>query len=130
MRKFTQNKLWREKLIKRMEKTGSIIHTKILSGEEYDVELRSKLVEEAREVQASRNREELVQEIADVYEVIDSLLKHHRLTKEEVLAAQAAKKDDRGGFEKHTYVTTAEHERDSSGEQYCLNDPCKYPEIQ
>lgn len=129
MRKFLQNKLWRDKAPGMMEAIGSVIHVKNLTDAEYDVQLRTKLLEEAEEVQAAKSQDELMSEIADVYEVIDSLIKFHNIDKEAISVIQAQKREKRGGFEQRKYVTIAEHTEGGFGEAYCLADPLKYPEV-
>lgn len=129
MRTFKQEKLWRDKLPELMHKQGSIIHIKELNNIEFDHELRIKLLEEAEEVKAAQTTDELIQELADLYEVIDTLTHLHGVTKEAIFAAQEKKRNDRGGFARRTYVTVAEHPEGTFGETYCLADPEKYPEV-
>ena len=130
MRIFFQNKLWRDKLVDIMEQNhNSRINWHYLSDEEFNKELRIKLAEETQEVIVAQSRDELIAELADVYEVIDSLAKLHGATKQEIVTAQTKKRDERGGFEGRKFVETAEHLAGSFGEKYCLADPIKYPEI-
>lgn len=129
MRKFKQHKLWRDKAVDIMERHGSVIHWRQLSDQEFDKELRGKLLEEAQEVVVAKNRTELINELADVFEVIDALAMVHGITRTEINAAQAKKYQERGGFEERRFVEVAEHPEGSFGEQYCLADPEKYPEI-
>ena len=130
MRTFFQNKLWRDKLVDIMqEKHNSRINWRYLSDEEFNQELRLKLAEETQDVIVAQSRDELIAELADVYEVIDSLAKLHGATKQEIVTAQTKKRDERGGFEGRKFVETAEHLAGSFGEKYCLADPIKYPEI-
>ncbi len=129
MRKFLQNKLWRDKAPQMMEARGSIMHIKKLTDAEFDQELRAKLLEEAAEVQAAHSKEELIGELADVHEVIDTLCAFHGISTEEIQTIQTKKRDDRGGFIERKYVTIAEHPEGSSGVEYCLAQPDKYPEI-
>lgn len=77
----------------------------------------------------STSKDELIAELADVFEVIDSLCKLNKISKEEIVAIQKAKSEKRGGFEGRKYVTVAEHPEGSFGEKYCLAAPLKYPEI-
>jgi predicted house-cleaning noncanonical NTP pyrophosphatase (MazG superfamily) len=70
-----------------------------MSDDEYRHALLAKLVEEAQEV-AAADRDELVKEIADLYEVIDALLVAFDLNREAVLAIQRNRRARRGGFEK------------------------------
>lgn len=130
MRTFLQNKLWRDKAVDMMEqKHGSRINWRYLTDSEFDEQLRIKLTEETEEVTRAKSRDELVGELADVFEVIDSLTKLHGISKEEIIDSQAKKRDARGGFEGRRFVETATHVRGGFGEQYCLADPKKYPEI-
>jgi len=129
MHKFQQNKLWRDKMPVAMETRGSIVHIKQLTDAAYDAELRSKLLEEAEEVRVSHDAEALLQELADLYEVIDALCVLYNISKEQLIAAQAKKREERGGFYERAYVTIAEHPAGSFGEKYCREEPKKYPEL-
>ncbi len=108
---------------------GSIIHWRCLDDKEYDEQLRVKLVEETEEVVVAKDIDELKAEITDVYEVLDTLMSLHGISKEEVLAIQARKRHERGSFEERMFVEVAEHLVGSYGEKYCLADLVKYPEI-
>jgi len=129
MRKFIQNKLWRDKAPELMEQMGSIIHCKKLNNTEYDEELRKKLIEEIQEVVSAKNQKELTEELADIFEGIDALCALHGINKSEILKVQEEKKQKRGGFYERKYVTIAEHAEGSFGEKYCLAQPEKYPEV-
>ena len=74
MRKFIHNKLWRDKGVERMEKTGSIVHVTILDDEQYDKQLGLKLLEEAQEVCGAKSKEDLISEVGDVLEVLDCII--------------------------------------------------------
>jgi predicted house-cleaning noncanonical NTP pyrophosphatase (MazG superfamily) len=129
MRKFLQNKLWRDKAVEIMEAHGSRIHWQTLDDEAFLKQLRLKLLEEAEEVASAKNRHEMVSELADLFEVIDTLIEANNLARNEIIETQLAKQKKRGGFLERKFVEIAEHPVGSSGEQYCLLDPKKYPEI-
>lgn len=129
MRTFLQNKLWRDKAIELMEQHGSKMHWHTLNDTEFDEQLRIKLVEETQEVIQAQSKENLLAELADVLEVIDTLCDLHEINKDEVITAQNKKRASRGGFTGRTFITVAEHPENSFGEQYCLADPTKYPEV-
>jgi len=59
--------------------------------------LRAKLVEEAQEA-ATATPGALVTELADLYEVIDSLMATYSLDRDVVLTEQRRRQRDRGGF--------------------------------
>lgn len=128
-RAFLQNKLWRDKAVDLMKELKSIIHWQRLTDAEYDYQLRQKLLEESREVCAATSKKELMQELADVLEILEAISNANEISIEEVRAIQLEKKAERGGFEGRKFVTIAEHLEGSFGEKYCLADPVKYPEI-
>ncbi|MCP5504312.1 MAG: hypothetical protein H7A41_04075 [Chlamydiales bacterium] len=67
-RKFKQEKLWRDKAVDLLEAMGSRVHWVKLEGEGFKEQLRDKLLEEAAEVFAAKNKEELLGELADLLE--------------------------------------------------------------
>ncbi len=128
-RKFLQNKLWRDKAAEMLAVHGSYVDAKILSDEEFAQELRLKIQEEVNEVIAAKNKIELIEECADVFEVIQAFGSLYDFSLEDVAKAQAKKRAERGGFDTRTFVTHAYHKVGSFGEAYCLKAPEKYPEI-
>jgi predicted house-cleaning noncanonical NTP pyrophosphatase (MazG superfamily) len=129
MRVFKQEKLWRDKMVAKAESQGSVLHWRKLDDADYDKQLRIKLLEEADEVRVAKDREELIAELADVFEVIDSLCALHKLSKSEIIAIQDKKRAERGGFAERKFVDTAEHPEGGYLANYCLAEPLKYPEI-
>jgi predicted house-cleaning noncanonical NTP pyrophosphatase (MazG superfamily) len=67
-----------------------------VNEEQYTRLLKNKLLEEVNEYLEAENKEEL----ADILEVMDALMKFMNFEKEEVLAIQKKKREERGGFEK------------------------------
>jgi predicted house-cleaning noncanonical NTP pyrophosphatase (MazG superfamily) len=130
MRTFLQKKLWRDNAVDMMEKNhGSKIEWRRLDDQEFNQHIRVKLLEEAEEVVTAQSRNELISELADLYEVINSLMAINNISAEEIIAEQKRKYDERGGFARRTYVEKAHHPIGSFGEKYCLANPQKYPEI-
>lgn len=129
MRAFSQNKLWRDKAVDLMKEMKSIIHWHRLEDAEYDEQLRLKLLEEAEEVARASSKQELMEELADVFEIIDSICEVNGVDPEEIRGIQCKKRLERGGFKERKFVTVAEHLKGSFGEKYCLADLDKYPEI-
>lgn len=128
-RLFRSNKLWRDKTPARIAPEGAKVYSRKLDDAEFNLQLRNKLLEEAEEVHTAQTRQELISEIADVFEVIDTLAQLHGITKDEIYAFQAQKREERGGFEGRLFVEKSEHPVGSRGERYCLANPKKYPEI-
>lgn len=129
MRKFYQNKLWRDKLIKIREEKGAIIHSIPLSHVEFNEELGMKLLEEANEVYAAETPEEMMDEIADVLEVLDCILQFHGISKEETVALQEKKRLEGGSYTDQRLIDYVEYPAGSKEEQHCLANPDRYPEL-
>lgn len=70
-----------------------------MSESEYFQALRKKLIEEAQEAAIAKS-EELVSELADLYEVIDAIMAAYGIERDLVLAKQAQRRAERGGFNK------------------------------
>jgi len=90
---------------------------------------KRKLVEEAQEVHDAHTRPEMIEELADVLEVIDGLCKVQGISFAEIIAAKKAKRADRGGFEQGIYVDTVHMDDDNAKAHYYRSAPDKYPEI-
>ena len=97
-RKFKQEKLWRDKAVDLLEKMGSKIHWEKLSEEQFAEQLRIKLLEEAEEVCSAKSTEELIEELADLLEVISSFCELHDVTLQDIVELQTKKRNERGGF--------------------------------
>lgn len=67
-----------------------------VNEKQYTDLLKNKLLEEVNEYLEAENKEEL----ADILEVMDAIMKLMNFDKEEVLAIQKQKREERGGFEK------------------------------
>lgn len=91
------NKLIRDQIPAIIEQRGGTCGTEAMSDEEYLQALREKLVEEAQEA-AVASPDQLVTELADLYEVVDALMAQTGLTREKVLAEQERRRATRGGF--------------------------------
>lgn len=128
-RKFTQNKLWRDKLVELMNQNQSKIHYKELNNQEFIEQLKIKLLEEAQEVCDTNTKENLIEELADMLEVISAFCTVQNITFQDIINIKNKKYNERGGFEGRKFVTIAEHPVGSFGEKYCLNNQEKYPEI-
>lgn len=68
-------------------------------GREADVFLRSKLVEEAQELYEATTKEEVVEEMADVLEVLEAFQRSFGITAAEIARVKSAKLAERGPFE-------------------------------
>ncbi len=109
--KYAFNKLVRSFILDKEEgQNKTIISYKILSEEEYRAELINKFHEEALEVVTARDKNELIAEIGDCYEVIDEILKTNGISKDEVLKAQSEKRERKGGFGKRIFINSMQYD--------------------
>ncbi len=101
------NKLIRDRIPEIIHQAGRECEIKTMSQSEYYQALLNKLVEEAKEA-AQANSDNLVEELADIYEVIDAILINLNIDKNLVLAKQEQKRQDKGGFTKKLRLSWTE----------------------
>jgi len=92
------NKLVRDKIPEYIEEGGEIVNIVKLEKESIVLALKDKLIEETFEVFDSNDEDELLSELADVSEVIDSILYHLNIEKETLLNKQEKKRIKVGSF--------------------------------
>ena len=68
-----------------------------MNEDEFRQALRTKLLEEAQEV-AEADQNELITELADLYEVIDTIIATYHIDPEAVRNMQIRHRQERGGF--------------------------------
>ncbi len=102
------NKLVRDKIPQNLAKKGINTQMSILQDEEYQKALNEKLLEEANEVVNSVTKEELTEEIADLMEVMESIIKNRNISLEEIKKVKEEKKATRGGFDDKVFLICTE----------------------
>jgi predicted house-cleaning noncanonical NTP pyrophosphatase (MazG superfamily) len=95
----TYNKLVRDNIPEIIEKDGMVAKTRILSREEYKIELRKKLEEEVQEYLDNP----CLDELADIKEVIEALSYFHG-NKSRLERRRASKALNRGGFRQGIFL--------------------------
>lgn len=130
MRHFYFKKLVRDGVIENMlaDATQHPKHRK-LDDEEFYQELAKKLVEESSELLKAPTDERL-EELADVYEVLQAMMSELRVSESDLQQAVEAKLQKRGGFEKRAYVDYIDVDDDCKWIDYYLEQPEKYPELE
>ena len=94
------NKLVRDNIPEIMIKNGATPITKILSDEEYLIELNKKLLEEVKEYLESKE----IEELADIEEVILAIIEAKSLTRDKLEEIRIKKVRKRGAFKKKIYL--------------------------
>ena len=101
------NKLVRDRIPEIIRNNGEQPETRILSDEEYKLELEKKLLEEYNEVlNASGN--DRIEELADMLEVMISLAALEEKTLDDIVSEADKKREKRGGFKEKIYLKRVE----------------------
>ena len=92
------NKLVRDRIPEIIQKDGRQCEVRVASREEYTQLLKAKLIEEAQEVAAASD-DEIIKELADLYEVIGSLISTKGIDDKVIRMRQQERRLHRGCFE-------------------------------
>ena len=95
------NKLVRDKIPEICLKNGAVPEIRIAkNNKEYRLYLQRKILEEAKEIAKETKSRKLKEEIADLVEVINCLIKTLDISKKEIEKIRKEKDQKRGGFNK------------------------------
>lgn len=103
------NKLVRDLIPDIIAAGGSQPSTRVLDHADYQVALRSKLVEEAKEAEAAPD-EQLASELADVLEVLRALAQARGMKWDDIELQAARKRAERGGFDRRIFLEYVEQD--------------------
>jgi len=109
MKKYFHKKLIRDKIPEIIEANNGHFETRILEDNEFEIELKKKLIEEARELQDADD-EEIIGELADLLELVKSIAAQKGIEFSSVEEKQISKKEKRGGFEKKIFLEWSDQE--------------------
>lgn len=124
---FRLEKLVRDRIPELMAEPGNVLEVLTLDHKAHILALKEKLKEEAQEVFVAKSREQLIEEIADVTEVLDALTLKLSIKKSEIEAIKRTKSLKKGGFDRGLFVKTVELPKDSALALRFLGEPAKYP---
>lgn len=102
--KMKYNKLVRDRVPELIEESGRKQVSRTLNEEEYEQALMDKIVEEIEEYRLSKNEEE----IADIYEVLDCLVKLKDYEPMHIDYLRLIKREARGSFHKRILLEEVE----------------------
>lgn len=77
-----------------------------LDTEEIELALKNKIVEEAQEVKAAPNEENLIEELGDVYTVLQAFLEFKQIDKKHFLDKVEEKNKEKGTFSDYLLMET------------------------
>ena len=98
------NKLVRDNIPDIIANNGEEAVTSVLGDDEYKLELYKKLLEEANEVINSKNSDEIIEELADVLEILKSIAELNGKKIDDVVEVTRQKRLKCGGFEKRIFL--------------------------
>lgn len=120
---FKYNKLVRDKIIQNIQRKGHNATYSILDKEQYLKELDKKLIEEVNEFIETHNEEEnelgiehSEEEMSDIMEVIETIIKQRGMSLERIQAIKEKKREKSGSFNDRIYLVSVE-EKDKDIEQ-------------
>ena len=102
------NKLVRDKILEIIEADGLAYNSRVLQPEEHLTEIKSKLFEEVKEFDETTNKEDAIEEMADVLELLHAALKVYDTDFTELESVRVKKKEKRGGFDEGLYLIDVE----------------------
>ncbi|NJM00770.1 MAG: nucleoside triphosphate pyrophosphohydrolase [Synechococcaceae cyanobacterium SM2_3_2] len=102
------NKLIRDGIPAQLAAAGLRYEIQTLTPDDYLLALRAKVMEEAQEV-AQANPDELLAELADLQEVMDTLAQRMSIHQEDIIQEQDKRRTERGGFDERIYLCWVEN---------------------
>ena len=104
MNRKNYNKLIRDKIPEIIKKNGAIPKISELNDEKFRIALKEKLLEEAQELAEAKTGDEILNELSDVMQLIESIALNNNLSVSEVEKQKEKKKQECGGFEKKLFL--------------------------
>ena len=100
------NKLIRDNIPEIIKEGNKSCVVEVLDESRFIVELNKKLLEESIELSEASNRDEIINELADIQELIDTIKEKNGILDEEVMEKQVKKAQTNGRFEKRLYLVS------------------------
>jgi predicted house-cleaning noncanonical NTP pyrophosphatase (MazG superfamily) len=104
MKKIFYRKLIRDKIPAKMTRVGAAYQVRKLGKKEFEKELLKKASEEASGLLTAKNRNELVEELADVLDVVEEIKRVKKIKTSEIQRMQKENARQKGGFQKRIYL--------------------------
>lgn len=93
-----RHKLIRDLLKGTNSSWGAVTTRRVVDDAEHKALLREKLVEEANEVARATTHPELIEELADLYEVMETIRRLENVSRFALMSVAEAKRKAKGGF--------------------------------
>lgn len=100
----TYNKLIRDRIPEIIEEAGKTHKTKTLDSESFQKALKQKLIEEAEELTEAKTQPEIIDELADIEELLHYIYEAHNVDIETVKQRRKEKAESNGAFDKKLFL--------------------------
>lgn len=100
-------KLIRDKIPNMIARGGEVADIRTLNDSEYEFYLRKKILEEARELFEADSDEHVLEEAADVAEIVEALIEFKGYSQKDINKVRQEKLESRGGFKKRILMLIA-----------------------
>lgn len=104
-KEITYNKLIRDRIPEITKADSWQSKTKVLNQKNFIIELKKKILEEAKELNEGKSKKNLVEELVDIQEIIDAILREKKIKFSDFRKIQTKKRQKRGGFKKKLFLT-------------------------
>jgi len=104
MKKIKYNKLIRDKIPAIIRRDNAIPKISILSQKRFLRELKKKLIEESKELGRVNGKKDLINESADVLEILMAVAKSEKISWKAIESKRVTKLRERGGFKKKLFL--------------------------
>lgn len=104
------NKLVRDKIVVNIESKGEIARTDKIESQKLLEFLKKKAIEESLEFYWAKNHDDIIEELADIYEVIRSSASIYGVTMEIIKDKADSKLKEKGGFKTGTILLNTKEE--------------------
>ncbi|SDL86044.1 nucleoside triphosphate pyrophosphohydrolase [Sediminibacillus halophilus] len=105
----TYHKLVRDYIPQIIEQNGKSCLTSILSDQEYRAALKEKVTEEAEELVTAETKEEIIEEAADMLELLHVIAEMNGTSIQEIEKERKKKKAERGGFKERVFLVEVDN---------------------
>lgn len=102
--KIIYNKLVRDRIPEIIENDNHTPVTRKLNKADFKKELLKKLEEEAAEVSLAKGKKELINELADIQEIMLAVYDTFKIECSDVTKCARKKRSERGGFKKQIFL--------------------------
>jgi len=98
------NKLVRDNIPEIIKEDGKQCEVSVLEHGEYIKEIKRKIVEEAKELNEAKNKDEMIDELADLFELLDYLVIEDKIYLLKIKKRRIQKNMEKGGFDHRLYL--------------------------